>query len=138
MREEKEKKGDFQRGGRWRTTRYRVEKYLPRPRIELRAPACACGCACIQNRPGDDKRAGGVASFNPGIPSFDDGPARSQKPSLVTSTLVPKLTPLHLPAVSFRHAPSLPPRHPENCLPATGRRMGKSRRPPTQVAYCSD
>lgn len=73
--------------------RYRVGKYLPRPRIELRAPACACGYACIQNRPGDDKRPGGVASFNPGIPSFDDGPARSQKPSLVTSTLVPKLTP---------------------------------------------
>lgn len=121
-----EKSGAFRRVGGGR--RYRAGKYLPRPRIELRAPAC--GRACIQNRPGDDKRPGGVVSFNPGIPSFD-GPARSQKPSLVTSTLVPKLTPrAPLPAASLsaalRPLPSRPPStvvpsRPENYLAAGGR-----------------
>jgi len=102
--------------------RYRVGKYLSRPRIVPRAPACTCGCACIQTtgwRPrDDDKRSGGVvgAPFNPGIPSSsdDDGSRRwraraALKPSLPTSTPRAENLPLRCcPGCPF---PSLPPPH---------------------------
>lgn len=87
--------------------RYRATRNIyPELRIESRAPASTCGCACIQTgRSGmTNSPEGLVRRLIPTFPRFD-GPARSQKPSLVTSN--PRPRPENLPLLC--HPSSLYP-----------------------------
>lgn len=106
-----------------------MRNIYPGLRIELRAPARTCGCACIQTgQPGmTNSPEGLVRRLIPTFPRFDDdGPARSQKPSLVTPTLVPKTYPSVPGLLQLARLLPFIPKEWENCVPTT------------QVTYCSD